>query len=43
MNREYEHEDLIELGVASVETTGLTAGMDDHQVVLIPFAGLSDD
>jgi hypothetical protein len=43
MNREYEQEDLIELGVASVETKGLTAGKDDHQVGLIPFAGLSDE
>jgi hypothetical protein len=43
MNREYGHEELIELGTASVETKGLTAGKDDHQVGLIPFTGLSDE
>jgi hypothetical protein len=43
MNREHEHEELIELGVASVETKGLTAGKDDHQVGLIPFEGLGDE
>lgn len=43
MNRDDEHEDLIELGVASLDTKGLTAGKDDHQVGLIPFAGLTDE
>ncbi len=43
MNREYEHESLIDLGAASAETKGLTAGKDDHQVGLIPFAGLTDE
>ena len=43
MNREYEHEDLIELGAASVETKGPTVGKDDHAGGLIPFAGLSDE
>jgi hypothetical protein len=42
MNREYEHEDVIDLGVASVETKGPTVGRDDHSG-LIPFAGLSDE
>ena len=31
------------VGVASVETKGLTAGKAYHQVGLIPFAGLSDE
>lgn len=43
MNRDHECEELIELGVASVETKGATFGKDDHQVGLIPFAGLSDE
>ncbi|HEV2595255.1 MAG TPA: benenodin family lasso peptide [Sphingomicrobium sp.] len=41
MEREYD--DVIELGAVSVETKGLTAGKDDHQVGLIPFAGLDDE
>jgi hypothetical protein len=43
MNCEYEHEGLIELGAASVETKGPTVGHDDNQAGLIPFAGLSDE
>jgi hypothetical protein len=43
MNCEHDHEDLIELGAASVETKGPTVGKDDHQGGLIPFEGLSDE
>jgi len=43
MNREYEYEDLIDLGAVSVETKGPTVGHDDNQGGLIPFAGLSDE
>jgi hypothetical protein len=43
MEHENDHDDVLELGVASVETKGLTAGKDDHQVGLIPFAGLGDE
>jgi hypothetical protein len=43
MNREHEHEDLIELGAVSVETKGPTVGRDDNQGGLIPFEGLSDE
>ena len=40
---ERENDDVIELGAVSVETKGLTAGKDDHEVGLIPFAGLVDE
>jgi hypothetical protein len=43
MKRDYENEDLIELGAASAETKGPTVGKDDHASGLIPFAGLSDE
>lgn len=43
MDREHDHEELFELGTASVETKGLTQGKDDHAVGLIPFTGLSDE
>lgn len=47
MNREYdpvrEDEDVIALGVASVETKGPTVGKDDNQAGLILFAGLSNE
>lgn len=42
MNREHDHEDLIDLGSASRETKGAVTGRDDH-AGLIPFEGLSDD
>jgi len=40
MEHELDTNEVIELGTVSVETKGLTAGRDDHQVGLIPFAGL---
>jgi len=44
MNSQNEHrEEVIELGLASEQTRGLTAGKDDHQVGLIPFAGISEE
>ena len=43
MNREREHEDLTDLGAASVETKGPTVGSDDNQAGLIPKAGLSNE
>ena len=43
MKREYDHEDLIDLGAASVETKGPTFGADDRRGGLIPVAGLSDE
>jgi len=43
MNREYEYEDLIDLGAASAETKGPSVGHDDTNLGLIPFAGLSDE
>ena len=43
MNREHEHDDLIDLGAASVETKGPTFGADDRRGGLIPVAGLSDE
>jgi hypothetical protein len=43
MNREHEHDDLIDLGAASVETRGTPFGSDDHKAGLIPVAGLSDE
>lgn len=39
MNRE---DDIIELGVASIETKG-GAGQVTDEILLQPFAGLSDD
>jgi hypothetical protein len=45
MNREHQHEhdDLIDLGAASVETKGSPFGTDDHKAGLIPVYGLSDE
>ncbi len=43
MNFEHEHDEVIELGTASIETRGPTVGKDDNQAGLIPFAGLSDE
>ena len=42
MNREHDHEDLIDLGPASLETKGSVTGRDDH-AGLIPFEGLSEE
>jgi hypothetical protein len=41
MNR--EHDDLIELGTASVETRGGPKGFEDVDGTLIPRSGLTDD
>lgn len=38
-----EHEELIELGLASTETKGSTKGNDDHLAGLIQVAGLSGE
>jgi hypothetical protein len=43
MNSEREHDDLIDLGSASVETKGGTRGKDDHFAGLVQIEGLSDD
>ena len=43
MNREYDHEDLIDLGRASVETKGTPVGKDDFHGGLIQQEGLSDE
>jgi hypothetical protein len=43
MDRDHEHEELIELGAVSLETKGPTVGRDDNQAGLIPFNGLSDE
>ena len=43
MDRACEHDDLIDLGVASVETKGASQGTDDHFVGLIKKEGLSND
>ena len=43
MNREYAHDDLIDLGTASVETKGPQSGQPDGFGGLIPVAGLSDE
>ena len=43
MNNEPQHDDLIDLGAASIETKGPTAGVDDSRQGLIPFAGLGDE
>jgi hypothetical protein len=43
MNREYEQDDLIELGSASIETKGSTRGKDDHFAGLVQIEGLSDE
>jgi hypothetical protein len=41
MNR--EHDDLIDLGAASIETRGTPFGADDLKGGLIPVSGLSDE
>lgn len=43
MQNERQHDDLIDLGAASLETKGPTAGVDDTHQGLIPFAGLSNE
>lgn len=43
MNREHEHDDLIDLGAASVETKGTPVGSPDFRGSLIPAAGLTDE
>ncbi|MEO8454066.1 MAG: benenodin family lasso peptide [Sphingomicrobium sp.] len=43
MNLEREHDELIDLGPASVETRGAAVGMDDNQSSLIPWPGLGDE
>jgi hypothetical protein len=43
MNREHEHEDLIDLGAVSVETRGPSIGRDDQQGGLVFPAGLSHE
>ena len=43
MNRQDEQDDLIELGIASVETKGGDVGMDDSQAGRYPWPGLSDE
>jgi len=44
MNREHEHEDLIDLGAATAETKGGPFGVDDHRASLMnPDSGLTAD
>jgi len=44
MNREHEHEDLIDLGAAIAETKGGPFGVDDHRASLMnPDSGLTAD
>lgn len=43
MNREHQHDDLIDLGAASVETKGPTAGKEDVQGGFILVPGLDDE
>jgi hypothetical protein len=43
MNRDHEQEELIELGAASAETKGPTAGKEDVQGGFIPLSGLNDE
>ena len=43
MNREQPHDDLIELGVASVETKGGPFGIEDQDFTLRVKTGLTDD
>lgn len=43
MKREHEHDDLIDLGAASVETKGTPFGADDAKGSLIPVSGLNDE
>lgn len=43
MNREENHDELIDLGSVSIETKGSTQGKDDHFAGLIQREGLSDE
>jgi hypothetical protein len=43
MNNQRQHDDLIDLGAATAETKGPTAGLDDSHVGQIPFTGLSNE
>jgi hypothetical protein len=43
MNVQYELNEVIDLGAASVETKGNPIGMDDSQGGRNPFPGLSDE
>lgn len=43
MNRERQHDELIDLGVVSVETKGPTFGHDDSRNGLIQVTGLNDE
>ena len=43
MKTERHPDDLIDLGAATIETKGPTAGRDDSHVGQIPFTGLSSD
>ena len=43
MNSEHRHDDLVELGLVTVETQGGPIGVLDAERTRQPFAGLSDD
>ena len=43
MKNERQHEDLIDLGAASVETKGPTFGKEDVSAGLIPQAGITNE
>lgn len=43
MNRDYEREDLIDLGAVSVETKGGAVGSLDTDNTFYPGAGLTDE
>lgn len=43
MSVQYEHDDLIDLGAASIQTKGNPVGMDDSEGGRNPFAGLGDE
>lgn len=43
MDREYEHEDLIDLGAVTVETKGTPGVPEDQEGGLILIAGLSNE
>jgi hypothetical protein len=41
MNRQHDHDELIDLGAASTEARGTPFGSDDRKGGLIPVAGLT--
>lgn len=43
MKTEHPHDDLIDLGAASIETKGPTFGKEDVGAGLIPQAGISNE